>query len=223
MPLQLALVQNVPQNDIQVMKMEKTIYDISLLGGHPALDFVNTVDSRGGRWGPDFLNRYEDLVVWARRLDVIDDRERDALLGKANRSASDAERELGQAKELREAMCRLFLSEFNGRPINPHDLDLVARMANRGLSQRTLGEVGGNIEWLCADAKDLDAITNRIAMLAAELLTSRDGRRPVRACQGPNCGWLFLDQSRGGHRRWCSDKTCGSHARVRKFRAAQAG
>ncbi|MGO4135948.1 CGNR zinc finger domain-containing protein [Rhizobium brockwellii] len=44
----------------------------------------------------------------------------------------------------------------------------------------------------------------------------------MRACQGPNCGWLFLDQSRGGHRRLCSDKTCGSHARVRKFRAVQA-
>ncbi|WP_420820664.1 CGNR zinc finger domain-containing protein [Rhizobium tubonense] len=33
----------------------------------------------------------------------------------------------------------------------------------------------------------------------------------MRACQGRNCGWLFLDQSCGGPRRWCSDKTCGSH------------
>ncbi|WP_246713898.1 CGNR zinc finger domain-containing protein [Rhizobium leguminosarum] len=35
-------------------------------------------------------------------------------------------------------------------------------------------------------------------------------------------GWLILDESRGGHRRWWSDNTCGSHARVRKFRALQA-
>lgn len=68
------------------MDTQKTIDDISLLGGHPALDFVNTVDSRGGRWGPDFLNSYDDLVAWAHRLDVIDDKERDALLVTANRS-----------------------------------------------------------------------------------------------------------------------------------------
>nr|WP_245414476.1 CGNR zinc finger domain-containing protein [Mycoplana dimorpha] len=35
-------------------------------------------------------------------------------------------------------------------------------------------------------------------------------------------GWLFFDQSRNGRRRWCSDKKCGSNARVRKFRAVRA-
>ncbi|MDR9762782.1 CGNR zinc finger domain-containing protein [Rhizobium redzepovicii] len=201
-----------------MMDMQKKIDDISLLGGHPALDFVNTVDSRGGRWGPDFLNSYDDLVAWACRLDVIDDKERDVLLVTANSSGPDAEKELGQAKDLREALYRLFLSEFGESQISPNDLGLVADMARRGLSQQTLGQVGGTIEWRRSEAKDLDAISNRIAVLAAQLLTSRAERRPVRACQGRNCGWLFLDQSRGGHRRWCSDKTCGSNARVRKFR-----
>ncbi|NNU52581.1 ABATE domain-containing protein, partial [Rhizobium indigoferae] len=84
------------------MDTQKTIDDISLLGGHPALDFVNTVDSRGERWGPDFLNSYDDLVAWARRLDLIDDKERDTLLAKAGGSPSDAKKELGEAKELRE-------------------------------------------------------------------------------------------------------------------------
>ncbi|WP_271022886.1 CGNR zinc finger domain-containing protein [Rhizobium sp. RCAM05973] len=204
------------------MNMQKTINDISLLGGHPALDFVNTVDSRGERWGPDFLNSYDDLVAWARRLDLIDNKERDILLFKAGKSASAAADELGRAKELREALCRLFLSEVDESPISQDDLDLVADMARRSQSQQTLSRIAGNIEWRRADAKDLDTICNRVAQSAAELLTSQNGRRPVRACQGPNCGWLFLDQSRGGHRRWCSDKTCGSHARVRKFRAVQA-
>lgn len=204
------------------MNTRKTIHDISLLGGHPALDFVNTVDSRGERWGPDFLNSYDDLVAWARRLDLIDDKERDTLLAKAGGSPSDAKKELGEAKELREALSRLFLSEYDASPISRDDLDLVAGMARRAQLQQSLSCVGGRIQWRPADAKDLDAISTRIAQSAAELLTSRHARRPVRACQGPNCGWLFLDQSRGGLRRWCSDKTCGSHARVRRFRAIQA-
>ncbi|MDF0700453.1 ABATE domain-containing protein [Rhizobium sp. MC63] len=204
------------------MNTRKTIHDISLLGGHPALDFVNTVDSRGESWGPDFLNSYTDLVAWASRLDLIDDKERDTLLVRAGRSPSDAEKELRQAKELREALNRLFLSEFDESPVSRDDLELVAGMARHAQLQQSLGCVGGRIRWRRADAKDLAAISTRVAQSAAELLTSRDGRRPVRACEGPNCGWLFLDQSRGGHRRWCSDKTCGSHARVRKFRAAEA-
>jgi predicted RNA-binding Zn ribbon-like protein len=43
----------------------------------------------------------------------------------------------------------------------------------------------------------------------------------VRECLGPNCGWLFIDTSRGGQRRWCSDRSCGTHARVRRFRAKE--
>ncbi|QKK26877.1 CGNR zinc finger domain-containing protein [Rhizobium hidalgonense] len=204
------------------MSPQKSINDVGLPGGHPALDFVNTVDSRGERWGPDFLNSYDDLVAWACRLGVIDDEERRILLVNAGRSTSDAEHELGRAKELREALCRLFLAEVDESSISEDDLELVADMARHAQSQRSLRRVAGNIEWRRADAKDLDAISNRVAHLAAELLTSRDRGRPVRACQGPNCGWLFLDRSRGGHRRWCSDKTCGSHARVRKFRAVKA-
>ncbi|MDR6668073.1 CGNR zinc finger domain-containing protein [Rhizobium sp. 1399] len=202
--------------------MQKTIHDISLLGGHPALDFVNTVDSRGECWGPEFLNTYDDLVVWARRADLIDDKERDVLLAKAGKPGSHAENALEQAKELREALCRLFLSESNVISISQNDLELVDGMARRALAQQSLGCAGSKIVWHRADARDLAAISNRIAQIATDLLTSREGRRPIRACEGPNCGWLFLDQSRGGHRRWCSDKTCGSHARVRKFRAARA-
>ena len=54
------------------MSSRKTIADISLLGGHPALDFVNTVDAWRDRWGPDFLATYDDLVVWAERVGLID-------------------------------------------------------------------------------------------------------------------------------------------------------
>jgi predicted RNA-binding Zn ribbon-like protein len=213
----------VPRNNIHAMSMQKTIDDISLLGGHPALDFVNTVDSRGERWGPDFLHTYADLVVWGVRVDMIDDKERDILLAKAGKPGSHAEKALEQAKELREALWRLFLSESDEISISQTDLDLVARMAQRALAQQSLGCAGGTIAWHRANAMDLEAISNRIAQVATDLLTSRKGRRPIRACVGPNCGWLFLDQSRGGHRRWCSDKTCGSHARVRKFRAVRSG
>ena len=204
------------------MTNQKTIGDISLFGGHPALDFVNTVDSRGERWGPDFLESYSDLVTWARRLDVVSEEEQAALLSRAAKSPADAQTELTHGKELREALHRIFLSESNGVPVVTQDLALLTAFAQRAQSRRALRQEAGEIVWHNEAAEDVEAITERVGWLAAELLTSKGERRPVRVCEGPNCGWLFLDTSRNGHRRWCSDKSCGSHARVRKFRAVRA-
>ncbi len=201
------------------MTNRKTINEISFLGGHSALDFVNTVDSRGERWGPELLNSYGDLVAWARRVDLIDTNDAAALLSQAAKSPTKARGELERAKDLREAMYRIFRSEADAAPVGEADLCLLNEIVHRAQSQRRLVDQAGAIQWQQAPADKLETISLRISWLAAELLTATQVRRPVRVCEGQNCGWLFLDQSRNGHRRWCSDKTCGSHARVRKFRA----
>ena len=38
----------------------------------------------------------------------------------------------------------------------------------------------------------------------------------VRCCANPECGWLFLDDSRAGKRRWCSMQSCGNRAKARR-------
>lgn len=44
---------------------------------------------------------------------------------------------------------------------------------------------------------------------------------PERVGACPACGWLFLDTSKSGRRRWCAMSTCGTVAKVRSFRARQ--
>jgi predicted RNA-binding Zn ribbon-like protein len=201
------------------MNTEKTIDDISFLGGHAALDFVNTVDSRGGMWGPDYLMSFQDLADWALRAGLVDQLERNVLLQEAATSSSAAGIELQNAKELRETLHRIFSAEARGSFCDQGDLDYLSDVFRRAALQRRLQKGTHGIAWSNVPAATLAAIADRIGLSAIELLTSRHQRRPVRICQGRNCGWLFLDRSRGGHRRWCSDKTCGSAARVRKFRA----
>lgn len=55
-----------------------------------------------------------------------------------------------------------------------------------------------------------------IAPPAAELLVSPQRAR-VNAC----AGWLFLDGSRPGTRRWCDMAVCGNRAKVRQHYAAR--
>jgi predicted RNA-binding Zn ribbon-like protein len=43
-----------------------------------------------------------------------------------------------------------------------------------------------------------------------------DRRRRVRLCANAQCLWLFLDQSKGGTRRWCDMAACGNRAKARR-------
>ncbi len=71
------------------------------------------------------------------------------------------------------------------------------------------------LHWESA-ANDPDLILAPILLNAADLLVG--GWHPkVRQCEGETCGWLFLDRSPSGRRRWCSMADCGNRAKVRKF------
>ena len=56
---------------------------------------------------------------------------------------------------------------------------------------------------------------------ARELLTT-DRLRRVRQCPAHDCGWLFLDTSKNGSRRWCRMDGCGAKAKMRRYRARLA-
>lgn len=43
----------------------------------------------------------------------------------------------------------------------------------------------------------------------------------LKACADPDCGWIFLDRSKPGSRRWCSSTGCGNRQKTRAYRARQ--
>lgn len=200
---------------------ERTIASIGLLGGHVALDFTNTVDSRGDRWGPDFLCAYSDLVVWAQRVQLVDGSEAALLLQTAKADPGEAGEALNRAKRLREALHAVFAAEARGRRADPEVESEVTDAVAKASAFRILVPEPKGFLWRWSN-EGLDAVAYRLAFAAAQLLVQRPDRRDVRECLGPNCGWLFIDTSRGGKRRWCSDKSCGTHTRVRRFRAKES-
>ena len=48
---------------------------------------------------------------------------------------------------------------------------------------------------------------------------SIDGALMKQCADDRGCGWLFLDTSRNQSRRWCSMKSCGNRAKVRRHRS----
>ncbi|MFD0480100.1 CGNR zinc finger domain-containing protein [Nonomuraea thailandensis] len=47
------------------------------------------------------------------------------------------------------------------------------------------------------------------------------GRSAQPGGECPSCGWLFLDTTRNGSRRWCSMAMCGSQVKSRRYYAAK--
>ena len=41
----------------------------------------------------------------------------------------------------------------------------------------------------------------------------------LRTCANPACDWLFLDESRNHSRQWCSMESCGSRAKMARYRS----
>jgi predicted RNA-binding Zn ribbon-like protein len=196
------------------MSSTPNVKTMRLAGGDPSVDFVNTIDARFA--GPDLLLTYPDLLIWAERVRLFERTEVAKLRAAAAHDPVAAEAALKRAKETREALYQVFLSEVTDRRPAAHDIRCVFDVIARAMSRRQLCWNNG-ITWEWKGSQDLDSVLHRVALTALALLANR-GRRPIRRCGGLNCGWLFLDTSRSGQRRWCSDVSCGAKTRVRRFR-----
>jgi predicted RNA-binding Zn ribbon-like protein len=201
--------------------MATSTRDMPLNGGHPALDFVNTVDSRRGRWGPDLLRCCDDLIVLAARVGLIDEKQVVILDQLAKKRPQQAGTLVEEAISLREAIYDLFVVEDTNQPYPDKPFAVIHERARRARARQRLFETKEGFQWL-QPISELTDLVDLFAWQASELLIRRHERRPVRECKGDNCGWLFLDTSKGGRRLWCSNATCGTHARVKRFRRKAA-
>jgi predicted RNA-binding Zn ribbon-like protein len=202
--------------------MATSTSDMRLSGGHPALDLANTVDSRRGRWGPDFLNSYDDLLVIAERTAVADSVAVSHLREKAAADPRRARTAVDEAVALREAAYKLFIAEDTERTYPPAALKVLEKAAREGRSRERLLHTKSGFTW-SLPFDELEDVGRAFALASIELLIARNDRREIRECKGDNCGWLFLDHSKGGRRRWCSDASCGTRSRIARFRTRSRG
>jgi predicted RNA-binding Zn ribbon-like protein len=178
-----------------------------LLGGAPALDFVNTIDPRLGPDAVDYLHSPQALRAWARHARLAET----GWLGAG---------ELERALTLREDLHALFAATAQQRRPPAAALEHLRDAYAGVLSRAQLARArDGHWHWRIAQRHGVDALLLAVLESALELL--RDGAR-VRECPGENCGWLFLDATRNASRRWCSMEGCGSRAKMRRYRAARA-
>lgn len=196
---------------------EYRLKDLEWVGGHPALDFVNTVNAwHGERPGAEYLHGYAELLEWNRMADLLDTGDARALDG-TTRAKSRAHR---RAIELRDALHRIFRALADERPPPANALERLNDVLRDTVRWRRLDAAGGEIRgrWDFDGAPPLAAL-GPVAWRAAELLEHGPAERIKQCPDDEGCGWVFLDTSKNRSRTWCSMKTCGNHAKVKRFRA----
>ena len=186
------------------------------VGGHPALDLVNTVSHRRiPALAIDRMNRTDKIASWCTYQGFLSDRQARTLSRLC--AAHSAETRLVTAvAELRSAAAEIFdaVASLEGIPsaalARALSMSADARVAlidvpddYRDASRLSVGEI----------------CTATIAASMALLVLDAVFRLPkerVRSCG--RCGWLFCDSSKGGRRRWCSMKACGNREKSSRHR-----
>jgi predicted RNA-binding Zn ribbon-like protein len=189
-----------------------------LIGGHPVLDLVNTLDWRFRDEGPEeLMTDYGDLVRFAEQAGLFSHAVARRLI--RNTRESKAAHVVAVAHELREAAAQVLYAGLDGedppasatRRLETYFLE--ARKAQR------LQRAGVRLAWQFAQSTSLPELPLWLLSLgAAELMTS-DEMDLLRACGDPECRWLFLDTSKNHTRRWCDMKICGNRMKARRFKA----
>lgn len=190
--------------------------NIEIVGGHPALDFVNTVHSYTASTPRDYLQNADHVIEWCRHMGLVNGNQTRHLAGL---SGSAADCLLDDARALRGVLYAVFHGHMEGRP-NHTALGRLNEELKQLAPFRTLAPTANGYAWHYAiSLSQPQSLLAPIGFAAAELLQAAEMSR-LKACPPPEgCGWLFLDRSRNGSRTWCNMKTCGNAAKQRRHRA----
>lgn len=194
-------------------------------GGNLAIDLVNTVDWAGDTLSDERLEDYAGLLRWGGEAGVLEREVGGNLTRHALQEPDTADQVYAETRELRTLLQQLFLAYIEDQDPPPERLLIFNRLVQQGLKHRSLrnvnrGDNSGCLSWQWDDmGEDLRSPWWPVVDAAATLLTSKDAAR-LKVCASPTCGWMFIDNSRNGMRRWCAmDGSCGARAKARRHYA----
>jgi len=194
---------------------DNLVRNILLNGGTLCLDFVNTIHDRINEPERDYWVTHEHLLQWALKAGSIRSADYEAVLKHFESRPAQNPKLLKEAIKLRELLYRIFHPLSSGKKIAGRDLETFNVILSKCLSHLRLKahEKGIRQSWQLMPGESA-IIFVPVIYSAYELLLS-DRLKKIKECS--NCGWLFLDTTKNGTRRWCSMSTCGSIVKAKEW------
>ena len=199
----------------------------TLAGGHPVLDFVNTVEDWTVPERLDHLQSFADAARFGEAAGVISHREALQLDPERASGARRVEPE-ASAERVSPTSCSSFDVCADSLERDPQSL---ARRASCGGGRRRdppqqprRGRARHRASWRRQKRRSRDGLPSsrtdprRFGSESSKTrlhCCSSSAMPRVKAC--PTCGWFFLDVSKNQSRVWCSMDTCGARAKSRRY------
>jgi predicted RNA-binding Zn ribbon-like protein len=186
-------------------------------GGHPALDYVNTLDERPSASPIERLATYRDLVRFVELAGLVEPAIAARLMRLNGRACS---RVLGRARKLRKHLHDFLAAAHSGRPARQLDLNAISVAVRAAHAARRLAGCASSAlaayGWSTPSACDIPL---HACSLAIERLLVDENRSKIRKCGASDCDVYFADTSKAQLRQWCSMKGCGNREKQRRWRA----
>jgi len=191
------------------------------LGGHPAMDFLNTRPTPQG--APiELIGDGTSYAAWLEEAQLLHGTTAQTLSRRFGRAAMDVA--AGEARKLR-AWTRDWIARWRDAPGGVYTVEV--RRLNHLLARATrypemvITKDGGQV----TERWRLDSADELIAVVAAQiaLLVATEPPAVVKRCAGPRCVLWFVDRTKAHSRLFCSATACGNRAKVAAFRERQRG
>jgi predicted RNA-binding Zn ribbon-like protein len=188
-----------------------------LIGGHSALDLVNTLDWRFRDSGTEeLLASFDDLLRFAAQSELLTAKQIRQIVRTTSESAAAGT--LVACRELREAAAEVLYAAVEERTPAASQLKTLERFFKEARNHQRLAWSAPRLRWEWPASESAELLLWVLSLSVARLLISEDMHR-LRACEKPDCRWLFLDTSKNHTRRWCDMKLCGNRMKARRFKA----
>ncbi len=189
-----------------------------LVGGHPALDLVNTLDWRFRDDGPEeLLAGYDDLLRFTAQAQLLTPKQIRQIV--RNGSDLDAADALVVCRQLREAAAEILYAAVDDRTPPPSQIKIVESGFKEARAHQRLSWSGSRLAWEWPSSESSPQLPLWILSVSTAQFLLSENMRLLRACEKPDCRWLFLDTSKNHSRRWCDMKICGNRMKARRFKA----
>ncbi|MDP9861429.1 MULTISPECIES: CGNR zinc finger domain-containing protein [Streptosporangium] len=164
------------------------------------VDLVNTSSATGGQ---DGLVTLEQLTEFVERREVS---------GIGELGAED----LVQVRALREALHKVFTAPDQPTAV----IRLNTLLSGTRITPRLTEHDGHalHVHYFAPGASLSEHLSADLGVALAHLLVEGEWER-LRTCSAPDCGHVFVDESRNRSRVYCDSRTCGNRMHVAAYRA----
>ncbi len=187
-----------------------------LLGGHPAIDFANTLVPPPGP-SLEFFQRWQDVVAWLKATNLSDS---ESLHCKG----SEAVKALESVLDLRQAWKTVVAGIASGHAVSPSFVERINSLLQQDTFIDALHQEGKMGFHLHRSPSRLEGSARALAVLArtiADFLATADFKYLRHCANHESCVLHFYDTTKNHRRQWCSNAMCGNRHKVAEFRRRQ--